>query len=269
MEELEYVETLSEKMKRLEDVANTKLKLKTPVIMRLDGRAFSKYTKGLDKPFDLDLSEVFQWVAYKLKENLDNVRFIYSQSDEISILMTDWTNENTDAWFTYRIQKMTSVASGITTALFNKRVADVIEKYKTKVPDLKEAEFKPVEELSRDEKKYFVWKGKAFKAVFDCRVFNVDFDDVVPYFIYRQKDAMRNSVASLAQSYFSFNELQGKKQDEMKQMVTEKTGIVYDELSMLQKAGFAVYKDTYDKWVVDKDIPEFMTNRDYISKFLV
>lgn len=35
------------------------------------------------------------------------------------------------------------------------------------------------------------------------------------------------------------------------------------------KAGFAVYKDTYDKWVVDKDIPEFMTNRDYISKFLV
>ena len=86
MEELEYVETLSEKMKRLEDVANTKLKLKTPVIMRLDGRAFSKYTKGLDKPFDLDLSEVFQWAAYKLKENLDNVRFIYSQSDEISIL---------------------------------------------------------------------------------------------------------------------------------------------------------------------------------------
>lgn len=269
MEESDYVETLSEKMKRLEDVTNIKLERKTPVIMRLDGRAFSKYTKGLDKPFDKDLSEVFQWVAFKLKENLDNVKFIYSQSDEINILMTDWTKDTTDAWFTYRVQKMVSVAAGITTALFNSRVEKIINKYASQISDIEEAQFKPVEEFTPVEKKYFVWKGKQYKAVFDCRVFNVSMEDVVPYFIYRQKDAMRNSVQALAQSYYSHTQLDKKKQAEMKQLVLDKANVDYDKLPMLQKAGFTIYKDTSDNWIVDTDIPEFMTNRDYISKFLM
>lgn len=268
MEENEYIETLSEKMKRLENVTNKSLKLKTPVIMRLDGKAFSKFTKGLDKPFDKDLSDIFQQVALCLHMEMDNVRFIYSQSDEISILMTDWTNENTDAWFTYRIQKMVSVASSVATALFNKQIEEVINKYLVDIPDLDEAIFKPAEEFNRVEKKYFVWKAKKYKAMFDCRAFNVELEDVVPYFIYRQKDAMRNSVQALAQVYYTNAELQNKKQAEMIQMVYDKTGINYNELPMLQKAGFAVYKDDNNKWIVDTNIPEFMTNRDYISKFL-
>ena len=268
MGDIEYIEKLSEKMKRLENVTNISLELKKPVIMRLDGRAFSKYTKGLDKPFDIDLSEVFQWVAYELKGQLDNVKFIYSQSDEISILMTDWTNENTEAWFKYRVQKMVSVASSITSALFNSKVEDVINKYVDRVADIDEARFKVTDELTRDEKKYFVWKGKQYKAVFDCRVFNVELEDVVPYFIYRQKDAMRNSIQTLAQVYFSPNELKNKNQSDMKQMILERTGIVYDDLPNLQKVGFTIYKNDYNEWILDKEIPEFMINRDYISKYL-
>ena len=119
-DECVYDEKLSEKMKRLENETNYKLKRKKPVILRIDGRSFSKFTKNLDKPFDKDLSRLFQVVTIDLHKEMDNVKFIYSTSDEISILMTDWTNDNTEAWYNYRLQKLSSIASSVVTAKFNK-----------------------------------------------------------------------------------------------------------------------------------------------------
>ena len=104
--------------------------------------------------------------------------------------------------------------------------------------------------------------------MFDSRAFNLPKDEVTNYFIYRQMDARRNSLQALAQSMFSHKELTNKNSDDMKTMVMEKANINYDELPSLQKYGFAVYK-VNDKWIIDKEIPDFRDDRDYIEKWLL
>ena len=274
-----YAEKLSDKMKRLENLVNYTLEKKKPVILRIDGRSFSKFTKNLDKPFDEDLSRMFQNVCKNLHTEMDNVKFIYSTSDEISILLTDWTNANTDAWYNYRLQKLVSVASSVVTVRFNEQIQDTINDYVRKFTseplELRMLRTKNFQEglddmfFSDEEIKYSIWLRKLFKAEFDCRAFNLDKDDVVPYFIFRQKDAIRNSISSLANANFSHKFLEGKNQQEKIDLIKEATGIDWNELSTIQKMGFAVYKDDMTgQWIVDDNIPEFMINRNYIQRFL-
>ena len=112
---------LYDRIKQYEYKTEYKLEQKQPVIIRLDGKAFKTYTKNLDKPFDMDFSKAMEYVAYKLKEKIDNVRFIYSQSDELNLLLVDWTKDNTQSWFQYRIQKVVSTSSALASVLFNEK----------------------------------------------------------------------------------------------------------------------------------------------------
>ena len=134
-------DTLSDRMKEYESNTQTKLIKKLPVIIRLDGRSFSKYTKGFTKPFDIELSYILQDVALELRKEIENAKFIYSQSDEISILLTDWDKSKPneggriDTWYDYRIQKIVSVASAIATAKFNEYVYKLAEKYEELAED--------------------------------------------------------------------------------------------------------------------------------------
>lgn len=260
----EMTETLSEKMKRLENEVTIKLKPKTPVIIRLDGKAFHTFTRGLDKPFDKDLSDIMQYTAMKLAEELQNVKFIYSQSDEISILLTDWDNPNTDTWYGYRVQKMTSVSASIATLAFNEKVLDTTSKYWS----LMMTKDIPWEDEKLYKEKYDLWKSKKFNALFDSRVFNLDKEEVSNYFLYRYKDAKRNSAQALAQSEFSQKQLAGVSCPDMIEMVKEKTGVDYNELSSLQKVGFAIYKDEDGNWLLDKEVPDIYENREYVEKWL-
>ena len=83
------IKTLSDKMKDYELVSDYRLTKGTPVIVRIDGKAFHTYTKGLDKPFDNILSEAMNYVCRKLVETVQGCKFAYTQSDEISLLLTD------------------------------------------------------------------------------------------------------------------------------------------------------------------------------------
>ena len=69
--------------------SRTFLTRRTPVIIRLDGKAFHTYTRGLDKPFDEGLIEDMQQAAIYLCQNIQGAKCAYVQSDEISILVTD------------------------------------------------------------------------------------------------------------------------------------------------------------------------------------
>ena len=74
---------------------------RVPVIMRLDGKAFHTYTRGLDKPFDEGLIEDMQQTAIHLCQNIQGAKCAYVQSDEISILITDYDTLTTDAFLVY------------------------------------------------------------------------------------------------------------------------------------------------------------------------
>lgn len=261
---VDSTETLSEKMKRFENETNMKLQVKTPVIIRLDGKAFHTFTKGFTKPFDEDLSLMMQYTAMKLAEELQNVKFIYSQSDEISVLLTDWDNPNTDTWYGYRIQKMTSVSASIATLAFNEKLGQLTSEYWSKM--MQKYISREEEEYYKD--RYYLLKSKKYKALFDSRTFNLQPEEVSNYFLYRYKDAKRNSAQALAQSEFSHKQLDGVSCTEMIQLVKEKSGIDYEELSSLQRSGFAIYKDEEGNWKLDTNVPDIYENRDYIEKWL-
>lgn len=201
-------DALGARMKdRYELRARTALPRRTYTIIRIDGKAFHTYTKGLDKPYDVTLMRHMAIMATKLCEQIQSAALAYQQSDEISILLTDFAKNETEAWFDGQVQKMVSVSASIATAEFN-----------------------------RLRQGY----GQGL-ALFDSRVFTIpDPVEVMNYFIWRQQDATKNSITMVAQKYFSAKELQGKNGTERQKMLLEKLGIDWNGYSEEFKRGILI-----------------------------
>lgn len=226
--------SLGDRMKTYEQVSKTKLLSKVPVIMRVDGRAFHTYTKGFDRPFDVRIIYSMRQVAQDLVNEIQGAKIAYCQSDEVSILITDYDKRDTQGWFNYVIQKMASVSASIATIAFDKAMGHNASPF------------------MQSPKRY---------AQFDSRVFNLPRGEVCNYFIWRQQDAVRNSISMLAQSHFSHKQLQRKKSSDMQDMLMDKFGINWNEIPTLQKRGWCVTRAG-----VDWEIPTFTEDRYYIEQ---
>lgn len=198
---------------------------RTYTIIRLDGKAFHTYTRGLQKPFDDGLSEDIDKAIIEMLPEIQGVQFAYTQSDEISLLLTDFATPNTDAWFDGNIQKMASVSASIITAEFNKlRWQRFINKHSINLLGVENS-----------------------TAYFDSRSFTIpDRTEVMNYFIWRNQDCARNSVSMVAQSLFSHKELQGKSTAEMQEMMFQKHGINWAEYDQAKKNGRLIVKEEYE-----------------------
>ena len=89
-----------------ENRAKYTLTRRTPVIIRLDGKCFHTFTKEFMRPFDEALNMMMRKTTLELCKQIEGAKIAYTQSDEISILLTDYTNFKTEAWFDYEIQTM-------------------------------------------------------------------------------------------------------------------------------------------------------------------
>jgi len=230
----------------------TVLTRRQPVIIRLDGKAFHTYTKGLDKPFDEGLIQDMAETTKFLCKNIQGCKAGYTQSDEISLLLTDFDRLGTDAWFDYQVQKMTSVAASMATAKFNQlRLVRSCETNITTVGD------DPDRLIDAEG---FMWNEEILDeplAFFDARVFSIPEDEeVVNYFIWRQRDAEKNSVSMLAQSLFSHgtpnSELHKKNGTDMMEMCWAK-GHNWNDLHYSKKRGSFIVKNTYVNDIRVKD----------------
>lgn len=249
------IKTLSDRMKNYELVSDYRLTKRTPVIVRIDGKAFHTYTKGLDKPFDSILSEAMNYVCRKLVETVQGCKFAYTQSDEISLLLTDWDKSTTDCYFDYRVQKMVSVLASAATMYFNQFITQRVLYWKKGTSD--------------EAKELFnKWYKKAGGAMFDARVYNMPKEDVCNYFIWRQEDASRNSIQSLGRSKFSYKQMLNKSNNEVQDMLFNEYGINWNYIDTKWKRGFAVYRDE-DSIKSDFEIPLFKQNRAFIDKYLI
>lgn len=220
--------TIMDRMKESYEVrARHYLTRRIPVIIRLDGKAFHTYTKGLNKPFDEGLIEDMQNTAIYLCEQIQGAKCAYTQSDEISLLLTDYETINTEAWFNYEVQKMTSISASLATAKFNQLRFE----RKFNIPDWNL--------LNLD---YLFSNFKL--ANFDSRVFSIPKDDVANYFLARQFDAEKNSISMLAQSLYSHKELHSKHGGEMQEMCFQK-GHNWNDLHFSKKRGSFIVKNTY------------------------
>lgn len=205
---------------------------RTYTVIRIDGKAFHTYTRGLQTPFDDQLMSDIDQTAIYLCSNVQGAKFAFVQSDEISILLTDFDGLETSAWFDGNIQKIVSISASLATAKFNA--------------------LRP---------------GKI--ALFDSRVFTVPGrDEVANYFVWRQQDTTRNSISSVAQSLFSHKELHGKNTNEMQEMIFAKSGKNWNDYEPRYKRGrfierFTSGLDQRSEWVMNEP-PIFTQDREFL-----
>lgn len=238
-------DNLGDRMKGYEDDTRFYLQRKKPVIARLDGRAFHTFTKNFKRPYDHRFVSCMNETAIGLCSEIQGCQLAYVQSDEISLLLSDYSGPTSEPWFGYDLRKMCSVGASIATASFVKAMAK-------HAPELLVAGVIPT---------------------FDARFFSLDFNEVTNYFIWRQQDAMRNSVNSFAQAHFPHKFLQGKNIQQVKEHLVE-ADLDWSKLTAAQRLGVCVRKVFYlepatfesrSKWNVDADIPVFTENRHYIE----
>lgn len=223
-------DSLGDRMKsNYEDRTRIKLPRKSYTIIRIDGKAFHTYTRGLERPFDLGFVEDMDATAIYLCKKISGAKFAFVQSDEISILVTDFDEIGTQAWFDNNLQKMCSVSASMATAEFNKQ---------------------RLQSFIIDEGLQILSIGdlSSFKsAEFDSRVFQISSKtEVYNYFLWRQQDTTRNAISTIAQSLYSHKELEGKNGDQKQEMIFQK-GINFNEYDPKLKRGRLIFK-FQDKW---------------------
>lgn len=241
-------DTLGDRMKRYETVPRTFLTRRTPVIIRIDGKAFHTYTKCLktldpttkDLPFSVIMHDAMTYTTQILVSKIQNCVFGYTQSDEISLLLRDYDEHETEAWFDFNVQKMASISSAIATAAFNLRFS----LYRTP-------------------------QDMSDMALFDSRVYNVPKEEVANYFIWRQQDASRNSVQMLGHHFFSQKQMHGKNNSQVQDMLMLERGINWNDIPTWMKRGSCVIRTPEVGVVIDDGIPVFTQDRDYVGQHVL
>jgi tRNA(His) guanylyltransferase len=216
---------------------NSFLVRRIPVIIRLDGKAFHTLTrKYFKKPHDQEFSIIMRNTAFKLCNEIQGTRCAYIQSDEISILVTDFDNINSDCWFDYNIQKITSITAAIASVNFS---------------------FEMNKLFYNDE------EDNLMPAYFDSRVFNIPTEEIKNYFIWRQKDCERNSLNGVARMFYSHKELENKKKKDVHEMLFQK-GVNWANLPDWVKNGVFVERQKVEGgFKILEECPIFMEKENF------
>jgi tRNA(His) guanylyltransferase len=197
---------IGERIKRYEAVSAFSLLPRSPLFIRVDGKAFHTYTRGCEKPFDQHLIDSMTIAAQKTAREMSGFVAAYLQSDECTFMLSDYENFNSQGWFNYELNKVVSISSSAFTAYFN-------EAYKGSSP-----------------------------AMFDSRAFTIPIEEAPNVFIWRQRDWERNSIQMLARAHFSHSECDGKKVPDLHEMLHGK-GVNWAALSEQLKNGTYLFKD--------------------------
>lgn len=180
-----------------------------PVIARMDGRNFSNWTKGLERPFDKDLSQVMIEVTRRLVAET-GARIGYTQSDEITlVLLVDEIAAK--MMFDGKAQKLCSVLASMTTSFFM------------------------LECMGRRDSELAM---RALRGPqFDARVFQVPTRfEAANAVLWREIDCRKNAISMAARSTHEHRELQGKKGPEMVEMMLSK-GVAFHSYPDFFKQG--------------------------------
>lgn len=251
-------DNLGDRMKEnYENRAKTQLIRRTPVIIRLDGKAFHTFTKGFEKPFDKTMVEAMQATMLALCKEIQGCVLGYTQSDEITLVLTDYTNLETSAWFNYDVQKICSVSASIVTLIFNRYFSRqcllYLEDYSTEINNAHD-------------------RAITSGALFDARCFNIPKEEVANCLLWRQQDAIRNSVNAVARANFSHKELQGLNINQVQDKLFKEKNIDWNNLSIcLQRGSCCIKREVngISTWVIDNYIPIFKDEgRNYIEELI-
>lgn len=254
-------DSLGNRMKQYEDCYRLTLPSRMPIILRLDGRSFHSYTSKCQRPVDSGLVSCMNETAIALCQEIQGAKLAYVQSDEISVLITNYDTLDTQSWFDNNLQKMVSISAATASTTFTMNSWRIWSN-----------PYAPVEIES------------IRPAMFDSRAFIIPKEDACNYFLWRQQDATRNSVNMLARSLYSHQECKDKNNSQLQGMIFHKR-INWNDCPTSQKRGRCIVKEQYQHvginpttgeeivstrshWVVDNEIPIFSQDRQYIEKYV-
>lgn len=220
---------LGDRMKALQSLRDYKLDKKEYVLCHIDGRAFSKLIKhNFELPFDDKFIDFMNQTAIYLCESIQGCKLAYVQSDEISLLLTDFSKEETGNFFQYRLCKLQSVIASLATGEFNRLwYCDQIINNPSDAVDIISSR-KPVQ--------------------FDCKAWNVyEYNDAFAWFKFRQNDCIRNSKQQAAQTYVKpKKKLVGLSSDQQIERLKNEYGIDWNEYSNGKKYGRLIRRCVYE-----------------------
>ncbi len=186
-----------------------------PICVRLDGKGFSKFTKGLQRPYDPRMINLMQQVTKFLVEET-GACIGYTQSDEISLIIYS-DDYKSQTFFCGRIQKIVSVLASLTTAKFNQLKPQFIPEKADKL------------------------------ACFDCRAWQTpNLIEATNTILWREKDATKNSISMAAQHYYSHKQLLNVNSKQKQEMLWAK-GINWNDYPDEFKRGCFVQRKMVTK----------------------
>ena len=258
---------LGNRMKEYEAVSRHYLTRRMPVIIRLDGKAFHTFTRGMQRPFDNILTKTMQDTMKYLCENIQGCVLGYTQSDEITLVLVDYKQLNSCAWFDNNIQKMVSISASMATLAFNNYFSEIVEELSQ--DELNDRAYTE-DELVEFDKKWDVYYKKNNSALFDSRVFNIPKEEVTNCLIWRQQDAVRNSIQSVGQANFSHKELHKKSCNMIQEMLMTEKNINWNDIpTYLKRGSCCIKRDIVEtgrtEWFEDLEIPTFTQDRNYVE----
>lgn len=262
-------DSLGDRMKCYEAVPKNFLMRRQPVIIRLDMKAGHSFTRGFDKPFDDIFMKAMQKTMLYLCKNIQGCVLGYTQSDEITLVLCDYQKIDTDAWFGYNVEKIISISASLATLAFNREFNILATDYCTNERNV--------------ARRNAYYKAQTTGALFDSRTFNVPINEVNNCLIWRQQDATRNSIQSLAQSLYSHKELEGINCNQLQDKMFTEKGVNWNDLSTTKKRGSCCIKVTVQNpnvdikdgcvpkktWFIDNDIPIFTQDRNYVNSKII
>lgn len=210
-------DSLGDRLKDYENIETGKRFIPmVPIYARLDGRSFSKFTKGLNRPYCVRMSVIMEEVTkYLVKET--GALTGYTQSDEISLC---WLQDSyySEVFFAGKVQKMVSTLSALATAKFVQLALE-------RLPD----------------------NCASRLPTFDARVFQVsNVTELANCFLWRVQDAVKNSIQMTAQHHFSHKDLQGLNQKDQLEKL-ESAGVIWGNYPAFFKEGIFVKREHYLK----------------------
>lgn len=235
---METKQTLKEKCEALRATTDYRLPKKTYVMLAIDGRSFSRLVKNnYEKPFSDTFINMMNEVAIYVCKNVQGCCFAYTQSDEITFVITDFETEETSAFFDYRLTKMLSIIASLATAKFNHLVTLNLLETPCSLHDMKD----------------IISNMKL--AEFDCKAWDAqNFNNVFAYLLWRQIDCVGNSKRQAAQTYLSHKSLLRKHTDEQIKMLLDEKGIDWNDYEDGKKFGRFIYKEEVEKEIPNGEI---------------
>jgi tRNA(His) guanylyltransferase len=230
------MDSLGDRMKRYEAVTDFPLTPRMPCIVRLDGKGFHQWTRRVHavRPFDSNLHDLMCTTMLKLCADTQGTVIGYTQSDEISLVLQDYFALDTEPAFGKRLQKLVSITASLATAAFNAAARSVF--------------------------------ADAPMALFDVRAFVLPKEEVTNYLIWRQQDAVRNSIRMAGYAQFSSKSLEHVSNEVLQERLWTERGINWNDYAVWEKRGTcAVRNAETHHWETDVEIPIFTQNRAYIE----